>query len=57
MRRKSIEPKPERPELPNVLLRVILIPSVVGLLLHDLPYLLLLTFRMLLVDLIAVVGD
>ena len=45
----EIEPKPERPELPNVLLPVVLIPSVVGLLLHDLPSLLLLTFRMLLV--------
>ena len=38
-----------RPELPNVLLPVVVIPSVVGLLLHDLPSLLLLTFRMLLV--------
>ena len=49
MRRRSIEPKPERPELPNVLLPVVPIPSVAGLLLHDLPSLLLLTFRMLLV--------
>ena len=51
MRRRSIEPKPERPEPPNVLLPVVLIPSVVGLLLHHLPSLLLLIFRKLLVDL------
>ena len=51
MRRRSIKPKPERPELPNVLLPGALIPSVVGLLLHHLPSLLLLIFRKLLVDL------
>ena len=51
MRRRSIEPKPDRPELPHVLLPVVLIPSVVGLLLHHLLRLLLLIFRKLLVDL------
>ena len=52
MRRRFIEPKVGWLEAPKVLLPMALIPSVVGLLLHDLPSLLLLTFRMRLVGLI-----